>query len=54
MIVILAFLAGAALGGITARRRGGNRLDMAQYAVAWGLALGIVAMFASVAAQRLL
>ena len=54
MIVIVSFLTGAALGGWQARRRGGNRMDMAQYAAAYGLALGILGMFATVALERLL
>jgi hypothetical protein len=53
MIVILAFLAGAVLGGLKARRRNGNRMDIAQYAVAFGLAFAILGLFATVAVERL-
>ena len=54
MIVILAFALGALWGGFLARRRGGSRLDIAQYAVAFGLAFGIVGLFVTVAAERML
>ncbi|SEA15066.1 hypothetical protein [Rubrimonas cliftonensis] len=42
MILILAFLAGAALGAFRAKSRGGSVGDMAQYGIAHGFA-GLVA-----------
>jgi hypothetical protein len=54
VIVILAFVAGCLWGGILARRRKGGALDIAQYAVAFGMAFAIVGLFATVLVQRLL
>jgi hypothetical protein len=49
MILILAFIAGAALGTIRARARGGSRADQVQYALAHGFAgLVLVAALALV------
>jgi hypothetical protein len=47
MIVIAAALGGALLGALTARRREGTRLDMAQYAAGYGIAFGIAGLFAT-------
>jgi ammonia channel protein AmtB len=47
MLNIIGGLAGLVLGLIVARRRGGNRLDMAQYAAVFaiiGFLLGTFAM----------
>ena len=54
MIVIVSFLLGALWGGFLARRRNGNRLDIAQYAVAFGLAFAILGLFATVIFERML
>jgi len=53
MIIILGFVLGAAWGAFVARKRGGNRLDILQYAAVHGLILGLVAFFASVLAVRM-
>ncbi|MFD3189655.1 apolipoprotein acyltransferase [Sedimentitalea sp. HM32M-2] len=53
MIVIAGVIFGAILGGLTARRRGGKPADIAQYAVASGMACGIVAMIVTVLLHRL-
>lgn len=45
MIVIAGLVLGAAMGAITASRRGGTRLDLLQYAAGYGIAfclLGVV------------
>ena len=42
MIFVAAFLAGAGFGWWRAGKRGGNRLDKAQYAAAHGLAVFLV------------
>jgi hypothetical protein len=47
MIVILAALCGAVVGALTARRRDGKGLDMAQYAFGYGVAFGVVALVAT-------
>ena len=53
MIVILAILAGAALGAWRARQRRGNRLDMAQWAAGYGVLFGLVAMLVSIVLTRM-
>lgn len=52
MIVVLAVLVGAAWGAMVARRRKGNRLDMAQYAFGYGVALGLAAFFLAIVVER--
>jgi hypothetical protein len=53
MIVIAAFVAGAAFGWWRAGRRGGNRLDRWHYAAAHAIAFALAALFLSVLAQLL-
>lgn len=53
MIVILFALAGIVLGILAARKRGGNRKDMAQYAAGYGMALLICGMVLTVIIDRL-
>jgi len=48
MIVAAFALVGALIGGFTAKRRGGQLLDIAQYAGSYALAFGIVGLFVSV------
>jgi hypothetical protein len=43
-LVIAAALLGAIIGGLTARRRKGNRLDIAQYAAGYALAFAVLGM----------
>ena len=48
MIVLGAALLGCLIGGMTASRRGGKRLDILQYAAGYGIAftiLGVVLTF---------
>jgi len=47
-------LIGAIIGGLTARKRGGNRKDIAQYAAGYGMAFLIVGMIATVLLDRAL
>lgn len=54
MIVIFAGALGAAIGGLTARKRQGNRKDIAQYATGYALAFMIVGMIATVLIDRAL
>lgn len=54
MIVILMGLAGALLGGLTARKRQGNRKDIAQYAAGYGIAFMMLGMVATVLIDRIL
>ncbi len=48
MIIAAFALVGALIGGYNAKKRGGTRLDIAQYAGAYALAFGIVGMFITV------
>lgn len=52
MITFVFALIGAVVGGLTARRRGGKGLDIAQYAAGYAMAFGIVGMFISVFLMR--
>jgi hypothetical protein len=53
MIELAAAAAGAGLGAWRARRRGGNRLDMAQYGAAHAILFALVALFARIALASL-
>lgn len=54
-MIILAFaLGGAIWGARLARRRQGNAADMAQYAVGYAIALGLLGLFLSMIIERLL
>ncbi len=53
MIVLTAIIFGAVLGALTARRRGGRRLDMLQYGAGYGIAFGLLGMIATVVLSRL-
>lgn len=52
MLVIAALLLGAGIGVLRARKRGGNRLDIAQYAAVYALILALIALFASIFIDR--
>ncbi|AXI42277.1 apolipoprotein acyltransferase [Sulfitobacter sp. SK011] len=54
MIVIILGILGAFLGGRTAQKRGGNRKDIAQYAVGYAMAFVVVGMILTVILDRLL
>ena len=54
MIALGLALIGAIIGGLTARKRGGNRKDIAQYAAVYGMAFLIVGMIATVLLDRAL
>jgi hypothetical protein len=54
MIVLAGLVLGAVWGGQTARRRGGNRLDIAQYATVWGIIGALVGLFVTIALERML
>ncbi len=48
MIVVIAFLIGAALGAWHAKRQNGNRKDMFQYALSYGLIFAVIGMFITI------
>ena len=52
MIVLGAGLVGVLAGGLTARSRGGNRLDMAQYAAVFGIAFALLGLIVTVMIDR--
>ena len=52
MLVIGGAALGAIIGGLTAKRRGGSGLDIAQYAAGYAIALALVGMVATVVIHR--
>ena len=52
MIVIAAALLGAIIGGVTAKRRKGNAMDIAQYAAGYAIAFAIVGMVATLIIEK--
>lgn len=54
MIILAGLIGGGAWGAFSAKKRGGSRLDMLQYAAAYGIAFGLVGLFASIAIDRLI
>ena len=54
MILPLAgLILGAIAGALVARRRGGTRADIAQWAAVWGIGLGAVGVLVTVVLLRL-
>ncbi|TCL09716.1 hypothetical protein BXY66_1773 [Shimia isoporae] len=53
MIVILGAIVGAISGGFLAKRRGGKRLDILQYAVIYAMIFAILGLFATLTIHRL-
>ncbi|MDM7930845.1 hypothetical protein [Tabrizicola sp.] len=54
MFVIGGLVLGVIVGALTARRRGGKPADMAQYAAGFGIAFGLLGLFATLILDRLL
>lgn len=54
MIIIAGLIGGGVLGAMTARKRGGKGLDMAQYAAGYGIALGLLGLFLTIVIERML
>ncbi|MEE4188199.1 MAG: apolipoprotein acyltransferase [Roseobacter sp.] len=54
MLIIIAAVSGALIGGVTAYRRKGNKLDIAQYAAGYAMAFTIVSMILAVILDRTL
>lgn len=52
MITFAFALIGAIIGGLTAKKRGGNGLDIAQYAAGYAMAFGVIGMFVVVFLMR--
>lgn len=53
MLVLIAFVLGAAVGWWRARRRAGDRLDRLQYGAVHGIAFALAAVILLVIVQRL-
>ncbi len=53
MIVIITVLLGVIWGVMSARRRGGNAKDLAQYAAAHAIAFGLVGVIVTLIVHRL-
>lgn len=54
MIIILGLLLGAAIGALTAKRRGGKLADMAQYAAGYGLAFMLLGLVLTIVIDRMM
>lgn len=54
MIIILGAIIGAIIGGTTAYRRKGNKLDIAQYAAGYAMAFIVVSLILTVILDRTL
>ncbi len=52
MIYLPAAIIGALWGGFSARKRGGNRLDIAQYAAVYGIGFGVLGLIVTVILDR--
>ena len=52
MIILASSLFGILLGVLTARRRGGNRKDMAQYGAGFGIAFFLLGMLVTLIIAR--
>jgi hypothetical protein len=53
MLVIAGVMLGGALGAMTAAKRGGKRLDILQYATAFGIAFGLLGLFLTIFVERM-
>ena len=53
MIVLAGFVIGALWGGFLARRRKSNCFDIAQYALSFGIAFALLALFLAIFLDRL-
>ncbi|MGR3494296.1 apolipoprotein acyltransferase [Citreimonas sp.] len=54
MIILLGVVVGAIAGGLTARRRKGNGADIAQYAVVYAIAFGLLGFIVTIIIERML
>tara|TARA_B100000700_G_C14927221_1_gene800076 strand:- start:1044 stop:1214 length:171 start_codon:yes stop_codon:yes gene_type:complete len=53
MVLPLAFIFGVTIGVITARKRGGNKLDKLHYGMAFGIVFILIALTVSILLQRI-
>ena len=52
MFILVSAIVGAVVGGLTARKRNGNRLDIAQYAAGYAIAFTLASMIIAVILDR--
>lgn len=52
MIVLVFLVVGAVIGGVTARRRAGNRLDIAQYAAVYAIGFALLGLVLTIVIER--
>ena len=52
MAPLIGMLIGALLGAVVAKRKGGNRLDMAQYAGGFAIIFGLIGLFIAIYLAR--
>lgn len=52
MISLIAFVIGAIFGAFSAKKRGGNVLDILLYSAVYGVILAILALFITIALVR--
>ena len=53
MIILGSAILGAIIGAMTARKRGGAGLDLAQYGASFAIAFGLIGLIATIAIHRL-
>jgi len=54
MLVLAGLVLGVLVGAVTAKKRGGKALDMAQYAAGYAIAFMLIGLFATIFIERLL
>ena len=52
MITIVAAIGGMIAGAVTARKRGGDRMDAVQYGAGFGIAFALLGMAATIVIDR--
>ena len=52
MAPLFGMVFGALLGAVVAKRKGGNRLDMAQYAGGFAIIFGLIGLFVAIYLAR--
>lgn len=53
MIVIAGAILGCLIGGFTAKRRNGNKADIAQYAIGYAIAFSLAGLILTIAVEKL-
>lgn len=53
MLVFFGALIGGIIGGLTAKKRGGQRLDIIQYVGIYALAFGLLGLIATLVVHRM-